>query len=102
MVYSAVAYQRKGRVTGSVVLNPSVTAGEPSGPQGSDYRRNRLAQRYGGGIWQWLIQVPKANTNHLQLREELSLTIYSIIKVTFYLKRYNLFLLQFESTIRFN
>ena len=43
MVNSVVAYQRKGRVTGSVRLNPSVTAGEPSGPQGSDYLRNVVA-----------------------------------------------------------
>ena len=54
MVYSVVAYQRKGRVTGSVRLNPVVTAGEPSGPQGSDYLRNVVAWKSAStGIWGW-------------------------------------------------
>ena len=43
MVYSVVAYQLKGRVTGSMRLNPSVTAAESSGPKGSDYFRNVVA-----------------------------------------------------------
>ena len=43
MLYSVVAYQQKGRVTGNVRLNPSVTVGVPSGPQGSDYLRNVVA-----------------------------------------------------------
>ena len=54
MEYSVVAYQRKGRVTGSVRLNPNVTAGEPSGPQGSDYLRNVVAWKSAGnGKWGW-------------------------------------------------
>ena len=54
MLYCAVAYQRKGRFTGSVRLNPSVTAGEPSGPQGSDYLRNVVAWKSASTrIWGW-------------------------------------------------